>query len=174
MAGGKFAIMCPSGASHCPIAVVSIQLVAEFHLCGIRQVLRIELKHQILKARRQLQLVGSCHADIVQQDTGQLRRVSGRKHHPFRIGMNQAFGGGKPQAAILGSGGVWLSHPKTFAAGHAVSLAQQDVIQPLPLLLRQFFQLLSLHANNTARSAHPQKSLAVIEHRRKSCSPPCR
>src|SRR3984885_7443989 len=91
--------------------------------------------------------------------------MSGRQLRPFGIGMNQTLGGAKPQAAVPGSGGVWLSYAKTFAAGHAVRLAQQDVIQPGPLLLRQFCQLLSLHADDTARSAHPQKSLAIVEHR---------
>src|ERR1700733_14361186 len=165
MAGRKLAIMGASGPGYCPVAVVPIQLVAELHLRGIRQILRIELKDQILEARRQLQFVTRSNADIIQQDPGQLGRVSGRKCRPLRIGMNQTFGGGKPQAAIPGSGGVWLSYAKTFAARHTVSLAQQDVIQPLPLLLRQFFQLLSPHTDDTARSAHPQKSLAVIDYR---------
>ncbi len=64
--------------------------------------------------------------------------------------MNQTFGGGKPQSAILSARRVRLSYSKALAAGHAVRFAQQDGIQNLPLLLRQFFQLLSLHADDTA------------------------
>ena len=78
--------------------------------------------------------------------------------------MNQALGSGKPQRAILRPGRVWLRYSETLTAGHAVGLTQQHVIQRLSLLRCQFFQLLSLHADDSARGGHPQKSLTVIEH----------
>src|SRR3984885_9181514 len=121
MTRGKLAIMSASGPGYCPVAIVPIQLVAELHLRGIRQILRIELKDQILEARRQLQFVSRSDAGIIQQDPGQLGRVSSRKHRPLRIGMNKTFSGGEPQAAIPGSGRGWLGYPKTSAPRHAVS-----------------------------------------------------
>ena len=69
--------------------------------------------------------------------------------------MNQAFGRGKPQCAVLCSSSVWLRYSETLTAGHAVSLTQQHVVQRLSLLRCQLFQLFSLYAHDSARGSHP-------------------
>src|SRR3984885_9015296 len=164
VAGRKFSIVGGSGARDGPVAIIAIQLVAELHLRRIRQILRIELKDKILESRRERQSVGCLHAGIPEDSPGQLRRMSGRRDYSFRIGVSQTFGGGEPQGSTCGPDRVWLSYAKTFTAGHTVGLAQQDGIQRFAFLMRQFFELLSLHPDDPARGSHPQKSLAVIEH----------
>src|ERR1700722_14273826 len=90
--------------------------------------------------------------------------MSGRRNYSFRIGMSQTFGGGEPQRSTSGPDRVWLSDAETFTAGHAVGFSQQDGIQRFAFLMRQLFELLSLHPDDPARGGHPQKSLTVIEH----------